>query len=107
VFFALTSLSSALQVTPNSPCSTQCIDNINDNPTDPNSSNTYGTDITCNNADYTTTAVGQKFKSCVSCLQNSAYSSSTENDQAWFLYNVRYAVDCKPVTSTGITLVTY
>jgi hypothetical protein len=75
---------------------------MNDNPTDPNSSNTYGTDITCNNADYNTTTVGQKFKSCLSCLQTSAYSSSTENDQAWFLYNLRYALDCEREARTGI-----
>jgi hypothetical protein len=90
--FALISLSSALQVTPNSPCSAQCIDNSNENPSDPNSSNTYGTDITCNNANYSSTAAGQKFESCLNCLQNSAYSSSTESDQAWFLYNLRYAL---------------
>lgn len=91
----IASISTALQVSPSSPCSMQCIDNMNDNPTDPNNSNTTGNDLTCKDADYSTTAVGQKFKNCMNCLQNSTYSGSGENDQAWFVYNLRYAVDCK------------
>lgn len=29
----------------------------------------------------------------MTCLQNSSYSQGTENDQMWFLYNLRYAFD--------------
>lgn len=101
----LPSLSLALQVTPNSPCSTQCIDDMNDNAADPNSSNTLAKDIVCDNADYNTTTAGKKFKSCVTCLQTSSYSSSTESDQAWFLYNLRYALDCKSEAASSLLIV--
>jgi hypothetical protein len=75
----------ALQVTPNSPCATQCIDYAGTDPSDPNVSNTYGSDIVCNDADYNSTATGLKFQNCISCLQNSTASNEDETDQSWFL----------------------
>ena len=75
----------ALQVTPNSPCASVCMDDPTQDPSDPNLSNTSGSDIVCLDGDYTNTTVGQKFETCLNCLQNSTASSSGENDQAWFL----------------------
>ncbi|KUJ19966.1 uncharacterized protein LY89DRAFT_716439 [Mollisia scopiformis] len=83
----------SLQVTPNSPCATFCLDDPTADVSDPYSSNTNGSDIACNDADYDNTAVGKKFKSCLNCLQNSTASSGSENDQGWFFYNLRYAFD--------------
>lgn len=54
---------------------------------DPDVSNTYGSSIVCNDADYDNTVVGNKFKKCINCLQNSTASDSDsgETDTAWFL----------------------
>ncbi|RFU33923.1 hypothetical protein B7463_g2448, partial [Scytalidium lignicola] len=62
-------------------------------PSDPNVSNTYDNEITCTDSSFDTSAVGQKFKSCLSCLRNSTASGSGESDQSWFLYNLRFALD--------------
>ncbi|SPQ21937.1 7c5bee7e-ef02-4128-b1e1-9281c887357d [Thermothielavioides terrestris] len=81
--------SSALQVTPNSPCSSACLDSPTLDASDPNSSNTRNSDITCKDADYSS-AAGTKFKNCMTCLQNSTFSQGQESDIMWFLYNLRY-----------------
>ncbi|CAM1508341.1 Fc.00g051890.m01.CDS01 [Cosmosporella sp. VM-42] len=87
------SLASTLQVTPNSPCASFCIDSLDLDKSDPNSSNTNGTDITCSDDDFTDKPEGQKFQRCLSCLQDSAFEQGSENDQNWFLYNLRYSFD--------------
>ncbi|EFQ27941.1 LPXTG-domain-containing protein [Colletotrichum graminicola] len=84
---------SALQVTPNSPCASFCLDSNGLDISDPNSSNTKGKDITCTDGEYQTGAAGQKFQQCMSCLQDSSLVQGTENDQDWFLYNMRYSFD--------------
>ncbi|KAI1429601.1 hypothetical protein F5Y12DRAFT_413091 [Xylaria sp. FL1777] len=86
-------LSAALQVTPNSPCASFCIDSAGDDVSDPNSSTTTNKDITCYNSKYTSSPAGQKFQRCISCLQDSAFSQGEETDQLWFLYNLRYTFD--------------
>lgn len=83
-----------LQVTPNSPCASLCMDDPSQDPSDPNTSNTYPSDIVCLDTDYDSTPVGKKFESCLNCLRNSTASSNGENDQSWFLcesaaFNVR------------------
>ncbi|KAK3946068.1 hypothetical protein QBC46DRAFT_65220 [Diplogelasinospora grovesii] len=88
----ITQLASTLQVAPNSPCSSACVDSTTLDFSDPNSSNTRNSDITCHDAAYGTTETGMKWKNCMSCLQNSTYSQGSESDQQWFLYNARYAV---------------
>ncbi|KAI1113756.1 hypothetical protein F5Y14DRAFT_204783 [Nemania sp. NC0429] len=88
----LISYSTALQVTPNSPCASFCINTEGDDISDPNSSTTTNKDITCRNSDYTSRA-GQKFQRCMSCLQDSTFSQGSESDQLWFLYNLRYTFD--------------
>jgi hypothetical protein len=81
-FSLLTRQAFSLQVSPGSPCASACLDN----PADPTTSTTLGSDISCLDSDYSDTPVGTKFMSCVSCLQTSAYSSGTGSyDQEWFL----------------------
>ena len=82
--FSASRLSSALQVTPNSPCSSVCRDSTDLDTSDPNSSTTKNSDITCKDADYSGPA-GTKFKSCMTCLQTSTFSQGSESDTMWFL----------------------
>lgn len=82
----------ALQVTPNSKCASICMDVAGQDPSDPNVSNTYGSDIVCNDADYSSTALGRKFENCINCLQNSSATSTEETDQSWFLCKSRLSL---------------
>ncbi|KAI1376600.1 hypothetical protein F4677DRAFT_454451 [Hypoxylon crocopeplum] len=82
-----------LQVTPNSPCASFCVDSSDLDFSDPNSSTTKNKDITCYDSEYSTTPAGQKFQSCMSCLQDSSFSQGAESDQLWFQYNLRYTFD--------------
>ncbi|KAK1760632.1 hypothetical protein QBC47DRAFT_10891 [Echria macrotheca] len=91
-FLALLGLVSALQVTPNSPCASVCIDQPNFDVSAPASSNTRNTDIVCTDAALSSTPQGQKWKDCMTCLQHSTFSQGPENDQMWFLYNARYSL---------------
>ncbi|KJR83772.1 uncharacterized protein SPSK_00087 [Sporothrix schenckii 1099-18] len=83
----------AIQVTPNSPCASLCIDSAGLDTSDPNSSNTVNADIVCNDADFASKSAGKKWTACMGCLQNSTFSQGAESDQAWFFYNLRYNVD--------------
>ncbi|KAI0422019.1 hypothetical protein F5X98DRAFT_370085 [Xylaria grammica] len=83
----------ALQVTPNSPCASFCLDSEDGDVSDPSSSTTTNKDITCYDSDYTSSLAGRKFQRCISCLQDSTFSQGSESDQLWFLYNLRYTVD--------------
>ncbi|KAI1856096.1 hypothetical protein JX265_011811 [Neoarthrinium moseri] len=83
----------ALQVTPNSPCSSFCVDSNDLDFSDPNSSNTGNKDITCYDKEFASSSAGQKFHRCMSCLQDSTFSQGQQSDQAWFLYNLRYTFD--------------
>lgn len=74
-----------LQVTPNSPCASFCVDSTGLDFSDPNSSTTVNDDITCYDSKYSTSPAGQKFQSCMSCLQDSTFSQGSESDQQWFL----------------------
>ncbi|KAK3359820.1 hypothetical protein B0T25DRAFT_564792 [Lasiosphaeria hispida] len=84
-------LASTLQVTPNSPCAKTCQDSPELDLSDPNSSNTRNSDISCQDMAHTGTS-GSKWKDCMSCLQNSTFSQGAESDQMWFLYNLRYSL---------------
>ncbi|KAF4332675.1 exo-alpha-sialidase neuraminidase, partial [Fusarium beomiforme] len=77
-----------LQVTPNSPCSQFCLDR-----SDPDSYETRGDEIVCDDDDFKKKAVGQKFQRCLACLQDSTFKQGDESDQDWFLYNMRYSFD--------------
>ena len=84
-FLILLNLALALQVTPNSPCASVCLDDSTKSASDPASSNTGASEIVCLDRGYSTTEVGKKYQACVSCLQDSTSSDSGENDQEWFL----------------------
>lgn len=83
----------AIQVAPNSPCSSVCVDSTTLDLSDPNSSNTLASDIVCEDADFTSTSEGKKWKQCMTCLQSSTFVQGSESDQYWFLYNLRYNFD--------------
>lgn len=87
LLFAFAAISSALQVTPNSPCLKTCLN-------DAGVSSISGSDIFCNDKDYSK-PLGQKFQNCVECLQTSSFGTDSENDQGWLLYNLRFAADCE------------
>jgi len=82
-----------LQVTPGSPCASVCLDEKKGNALDAAASTTGLSDIVCDDADYSSSSVGVKFKSCMECLQTSTAVNGSESDQAWYIYNLRYAVD--------------
>lgn len=90
--FILATSVEALQVSPGSPCSSACLDSPISNASNAHASNTIGADITCFDKDYTNTTKGQKFVSCVNCLETSTASGRGESDQDWFLYNLRYTL---------------
>lgn len=75
----------ALQVAPNSPCSSVCVDSSTLDLSDPNSSNTVASSIVCEDADFTSTSDGKKWKQCMTCLQSSTFVQGSESDQYWFL----------------------
>lgn len=77
-------LAPALQVTPNSPCAAVCLDSPDLDVSDPNSSNTRNSDISCHDDDYSR-PVGTKFRECLTCLQHSGFSQGSESDSTWFL----------------------
>lgn len=83
---AFVGVSSALQVTPNSPCSKLCFN-------DAGLSSISGADIICNDKGHSK-APGQKFQKCIECLQTSSFGTDEENDQGWLIYNLRFATDC-------------
>ncbi|WXC62729.1 hypothetical protein SNK03_008559 [Fusarium graminearum] len=78
----------ALQVTPNSPCAQFC-----HGAPDSKSNKTHGDEIVCNDDDFKRQVEGQKFQRCLACLQDSTFEQGDENDQDWFLYNMRYSFD--------------
>ncbi|KAI0024471.1 hypothetical protein F4780DRAFT_603265 [Xylariomycetidae sp. FL0641] len=88
ILLFLIQCSTALEVSPDSPCVALCAD-----PSEPTSWKITSDDVTCSDADYSSTPTGQKFESCVSCLQSSTYSQGSDNDQLHFLYNIRYTFD--------------
>ncbi|PNY23868.1 Uncharacterized protein TCAP_06191, partial [Tolypocladium capitatum] len=95
LLLTLTAVSvSALGFTPDSPCAAVCIDSPDpDHPSGPGSSDTRAADVVCEDEPLRSSPRGQKFQRCLGCLQGSAFAQGSESDQAWFLDNLRYAVD--------------
>lgn len=94
----------ALEVSPDSPCSSKCIDQDNGNPSWRNQSLTFNPMLPCYNWQYSgdnSTAAGLKFQTCQECQLRSGYrttftdegTSYTEQDTTWFLFNNKGAVD--------------
>lgn len=81
-----------MQVTPGSSCAAICLDGSENNMRDPAASTTNSTDIVCNDQDYSTTASGIRFKSCVECLQESHSMSGEENDISWYLCTAEWSL---------------
>lgn len=81
----LSPIATALQVTPNSPCASFCLDSSGLDRSDPSASNTDGDEIVCNDDAYNSNTQGKKFQRCLTCLQESDFSRGDENDQDWFL----------------------
>jgi len=77
--------SAGLESLPNSPCAIQCGNALG---------GTTGADIVCNNGDFSGTAAGQTFQSCVTCQLGSTYVDpvTKQTDLQWALYNLRYAM---------------
>ena len=101
VFLALSSITTiyALQVAPNSQCASVCLDDSNQDKSDPGTSNTQGSDVICRDKNYAT-SIGQKYKKCVECLQSSSDKSQSESDLQWFLCTWIFKVNgmSKPLT---------
>ncbi|KXH46206.1 hypothetical protein CNYM01_07698 [Colletotrichum nymphaeae SA-01] len=83
----------SLEVTPGSDCAALCLGGTNGTAIDTATSGTNSSDIVCENNQYHASGTGIKFKNCVNCLQKSQATKGPESDAAWFMYNVRYAVD--------------
>lgn len=81
-------LARAVEVTPNSPCSSLC-DNFISNDSDPGddrNSFTLGKDVVCNDYEYVSTASGRKFKDCLKCeLNSTATDSKTHQNEAYWV----------------------
>ncbi|RFU72463.1 hypothetical protein TARUN_9804 [Trichoderma arundinaceum] len=90
LFIITSSLAHALRVSPNSPCTNVCTDS-DISQSDPDFFEEQWKDVVCSDRDFDDTAKGKKLKSCLTCLQNSTYAHGSENDQDWFLYNLRYS----------------
>ena len=85
----------AIEVTPNSGCSSVCMNNPRSNPASVNSSQTRPTDIVCNDWELSgqnSTPIGRVFHDCVQCEENSTAfdKHSNENDVFWFLCKSSY-----------------
>ena len=71
---------SGLKVTPGSPCVALCSD-----VQDPSHSATTEDEIACQDTSFNTTVIGERYKSCLKCLQNSTFTAAGGDDQKWFL----------------------
>ena len=87
----------AVEVTPNSECSSLCDNNIS-NESDPgadSNSFTLARDVVCNDYEYdgpNSTVPGRKFKDCLTCELNSTATDSktNQNEAYWVLCASRY-----------------
>lgn len=80
----LPGISHALLVAENSPCESQCGNDLRA---------TSGGEITCLDDDYGQTTYGAAFETCISCELSSTYQDTSNlTDVAAALYNMRYAL---------------
>ncbi|KAF2190047.1 hypothetical protein K469DRAFT_699629 [Zopfia rhizophila CBS 207.26] len=94
-------VTSALEVSPDSPCAKRCIDDpVNGNVSDGWASLTSHSDLSCFDWEYAgdnATDKGKKFKDCQECMKWSGYKDedpgAVEKDAGWFLFNNRATVD--------------
>ncbi|MCJ1466583.1 hypothetical protein MMC07_005203 [Pseudocyphellaria aurata] len=84
----------ALEVTPNSECSSLCDDNASDDPGSSHKSHTKSDDLVCNDGDFSSTAVGRKFTDCSTCELKSTANDIflNENDVFWALSSMKLTI---------------
>ncbi|MCJ1464971.1 hypothetical protein MMC07_003586 [Pseudocyphellaria aurata] len=90
----------AVEVTPNSECSSLCDNNVS-NGNDPSldqSSFTIGSNVVCDDDEYdgpNSTVPGRKFKDCLTCeLSSTANDAKTNQNEAyWVLFNMKFTFD--------------
>lgn len=81
----------AIEVTPNSECSSLCDNNISNDsdPGDDANSFTLGRDVVCNDYEYdgpNSTVAGRKFKNCLTCeLNSTATDAKTHQNEAYWV----------------------
>jgi len=91
---------SALEVSPDSPCASKCIDRNDGNPSWRNQSLTFNDMLPCYNWEYmdtNSTAAALKFRACQECQMTSGWRTTfedegtqyTEQDTTWFLCKSR------------------
>jgi len=90
VLLPLLGLVHTIEVTPNSECSSICMNDPHSNPAFDNSSSTQPGKLVCNDWELegpNSTSNGRIFHDCIQCQENStAYDAKTnENDLYWFL----------------------
>ncbi|MCJ1471116.1 hypothetical protein MMC07_009764 [Pseudocyphellaria aurata] len=83
----------AIEVSPNSNCSSLCVDSAINDPGTGDSSHTVSDDLVCDDDEFSSTVVGRKFKECMICELNSTKAYVNENDAYWLMYNIRFNVD--------------
>lgn len=89
-FVLLITPSLTIEVTPNSRCSSLCMDSSTANPGLDMSSLTLKKDLVCSDSEYIgseQTPSGTKWKDCLSCEQksNATDAKTKQNDLYWFL----------------------
>lgn len=82
--------SQTIEVTPNSQCSSLCMDKATNNPADDISSLTLSSDVVCSDADFVGSEIspkGRKWNDCLSCEQmsNATDTKTKQNDLYWLL----------------------
>ena len=82
--------SKTIEVTPNSQCSSLCMDKATNNPADDISSLTVSSDVVCSDADFVgseTSPKGRKWNECLSCehRSNATDAKTKQNDLYWLL----------------------
>lgn len=87
----------AVEVTPNSPCSYLCDNNLgnNNDPSADDASFTISSDVVCNDDEYegpNSTVAGRKFKDCLICELNSTATDkkTNQNEAYWVLCAPQY-----------------
>ncbi|KAF1361760.1 hypothetical protein EJ07DRAFT_110106 [Lizonia empirigonia] len=94
----------SLEVSPNSPCASKCLDSNTGNPSWRNQSLTFNDMLPCYNWEYSgdnSTAAAIKFASCQDCQMRSGWQTTgkdgdvdySEKDSTWFLFNNKGVVD--------------
>ncbi|MCJ1469433.1 hypothetical protein MMC07_008066 [Pseudocyphellaria aurata] len=97
ITFLLAHYTYALEVTPNSACSSFCDDSARDKVGSPASSGTESSDLVCHDDEFegsNSTVIGRKFTDCLTCELSSNRTDShyQENDVFWALSNMKFTI---------------